>query len=63
MARQEQLDNPGFTDWDRWCADEYLRLAAEEGDELEEENDNNSRASEPAVDEVAGNSRGPGVAL
>jgi len=35
-ARQEQLDNPGSTDWDRWCASEYLRLAMEEGDDAEE---------------------------
>lgn len=33
LSKQEQLDNPNFTDWDRWCADEYLRLAMEEGEE------------------------------
>mmetsp|Transcript_138708 Transcript_138708/g.386803 ORF Transcript_138708/g.386803 Transcript_138708/m.386803 type:complete len:583 (+) Transcript_138708:43-1791(+) len=36
LAKQEQLDNPNFSDWDRWCADEYLRLAMEEGEEPEE---------------------------
>lgn len=41
LAKQEQLDNPNFTDWDRWCADEYLRLAMEEGDEVEEDNTRN----------------------
>mmetsp|Transcript_91795 Transcript_91795/g.264127 ORF Transcript_91795/g.264127 Transcript_91795/m.264127 type:complete len:546 (-) Transcript_91795:104-1741(-) len=33
LAKQEQMDNPNFSDWDRWCADEYLRLAMEEGDD------------------------------
>lgn len=37
VAKQEQLDNPSFGDWDRWCADEYLRLAMEEGEEPDEE--------------------------
>lgn len=41
LAKQEQLDNPSFTDWDRWCADEYLRLAMEEGDECDEDNTQN----------------------
>jgi len=36
LAKQEQLDNPSFSDWDRWCADEYLRLAMEEGEEADE---------------------------
>jgi len=36
LAKQEQLDNPTFSDWDRWCADEYLRLAMEEGEEGDE---------------------------
>lgn len=36
LAKQEQLDNPNFSDWDRWCADEYLRLAIEEGEEPDE---------------------------
>jgi len=36
VAKQEQLDNPSFGDWDRWCADEYLRLAMEEGEEPDE---------------------------
>lgn len=35
LAKQEQLDNPSFSDWDRWCADEYLRLAMEEGEDDE----------------------------
>mmetsp|Transcript_70351 Transcript_70351/g.153286 ORF Transcript_70351/g.153286 Transcript_70351/m.153286 type:complete len:569 (-) Transcript_70351:103-1809(-) len=35
MVKQEMMDNPNFTDWDRWCADEYLRLAAEEGEDDE----------------------------
>jgi len=38
LAKQEQLDNPSFSDWDRWCAEEYLRLAMEEGEEPDEEN-------------------------
>jgi len=38
LSKQEQLDNPSFTEWDRWCADEYLRLAMEEGEEPEEDN-------------------------
>jgi len=38
LAKQEQLDNPTFTDWDRWCQEEYLRLAMEEGEEPEEDN-------------------------
>jgi len=33
LAKQEQLDNPNFSEWDRWCADEYLRLAMEEGED------------------------------
>mmetsp|Transcript_49496 Transcript_49496/g.130808 ORF Transcript_49496/g.130808 Transcript_49496/m.130808 type:complete len:605 (+) Transcript_49496:127-1941(+) len=37
LAKQEQLDNPSFSDWDRWCADEYLRLAMEEGEEPDED--------------------------
>merc|ERR1719458_1026498 len=36
LAKQEQLDNPSFSDWDRWCADEYLRLAMEEGEDPDE---------------------------
>mmetsp|Transcript_13010 Transcript_13010/g.35445 ORF Transcript_13010/g.35445 Transcript_13010/m.35445 type:complete len:567 (-) Transcript_13010:109-1809(-) len=32
-AKQEQLENPSYSDWDRWCADEYLRLAMEEGED------------------------------
>jgi serine/threonine-protein phosphatase 2A regulatory subunit B'' len=31
-TKQDQIDNPTFTDWDRWCADEYSRLALEEGE-------------------------------
>jgi len=38
QAKQEQLDNPNQSDWDRWCADEYLRLAMEEGEEPEDDN-------------------------
>jgi len=49
LAKQEQLDNPNFSDWDRWCADEYLRLAMEEGDEQEEDN---TRTNECFIDEV-----------
>lgn len=37
LAKQEQLDNPSFSEWDRWCADEYLRLAMEEGEEPDED--------------------------
>jgi len=51
--KQEQLDNPGSSDWDRFCASEYLRLAAEEGDEAEEGNEggaNDNRGSDDAAD-------------
>lgn len=37
LAKQEQMDNPNYTDWDRWCADEYLRLAMEEGEEVDDD--------------------------
>mmetsp|Transcript_18069 Transcript_18069/g.54487 ORF Transcript_18069/g.54487 Transcript_18069/m.54487 type:complete len:565 (-) Transcript_18069:90-1784(-) len=36
LAKQDQMENPTFSDWDRWCADEYLRLAMEEGEEQDE---------------------------
>eukprot|EP00929_Paragymnodinium_shiwhaense_P112470 TRINITY_DN80725_c0_g1_i1.p1 TRINITY_DN80725_c0_g1~~TRINITY_DN80725_c0_g1_i1.p1 ORF type:complete len:580 (+),score=95.67 TRINITY_DN80725_c0_g1_i1:142-1881(+) len=36
-AKQEQLENPTFSDWDRWCQNEYLRLAMEENEEPEED--------------------------
>jgi len=42
LAKQEQMDNPSFNDWDRWCADEYLRLAMEENEEPEEDAGRNS---------------------
>jgi serine/threonine-protein phosphatase 2A regulatory subunit B'' len=58
LAKQEQLDNPSFSDWDRWCADEYLRLAMEEGDEPEEEN---TRTNDGFVDEVASRGKKGGV--
>jgi len=38
LVKQEQMDNPNFSDWDRFCANEYLRLAMEDGDEGEEDN-------------------------
>mmetsp|Transcript_67836 Transcript_67836/g.128115 ORF Transcript_67836/g.128115 Transcript_67836/m.128115 type:complete len:622 (-) Transcript_67836:109-1974(-) len=61
LAKQEQLDNPSFSDWDRWCADEYLRLAMEEGEEPEEEN---TRTNEGFIDEFAtrGGRKGNGTA-
>merc|ERR1712190_571028 len=37
QSKQQQLDNPNFSDWDRWCADEYLRLAMEEGEDPEDD--------------------------
>ncbi|CAE8706204.1 unnamed protein product, partial [Polarella glacialis] len=37
LAKQEQLENPTFTNWHRWCADQYLRLAMEEGEEADED--------------------------
>jgi len=52
LAKQELLDNPSFTDWDRWCAQEYLRLATEEGEELEEDNDG-GRTNDGFIDEVS----------
>jgi len=48
QVKQEQMDNPDYSDWDRWCADEYLRLAMEEGEEPEED-----RAAEDPIDEVS----------
>jgi len=36
QSKQEQLDNPNFNEWDRWCGGEYLRLAMEERDEQED---------------------------
>lgn len=36
QTKQDQMENPTFSDWDRWCADEYLRLAMEEGEEPDE---------------------------
>merc|ERR1719253_1149672 len=49
QAKQEQLDNPNQSDWDRWCADEYLRLAMEEGEEPE---DDNTRTNDCFIDEA-----------
>jgi serine/threonine-protein phosphatase 2A regulatory subunit B'' len=42
MAKQEQMDNPNFNDWDRWCADEYVRLAMEENPDGDEDEGRNS---------------------
>jgi len=49
QAKQEQLDNPNFSEWDRWCADEYLRLAMEDGDDGDEDN---TRKDDGFIDEV-----------
>jgi serine/threonine-protein phosphatase 2A regulatory subunit B'' len=57
LAKQEQLDNPNFSDWDRWCADEYLRLAMEEGDEQDEDN---TRNNDCFIDEVDNRSKRTG---
>lgn len=54
LAKQEQLENPNFTDWDRWCADEYLRLAMEEGDDQDEDN---TRTNDCFIDEVDNRSK------
>merc|ERR1712113_993552 len=48
LAKQGQLDNPSFSDWDRWCADEYLRLAMEEG---EEQDDDGNRGMDDGADD------------
>jgi len=40
LAKQEQLDNPNDSEWDRWCAEEYLQLAMQVGDDAEEDNTN-----------------------
>jgi hypothetical protein len=40
QQKQEQVQTPGMSDWDRWCQREYLRLAMEEGEEAEEEPNN-----------------------
>lgn len=37
LARQEQLDSPHHSDWDRWCASEYMRLAMEDEGDAEED--------------------------
>ena len=34
--RQEQMENPGSTAWHKWCADQYLRLAMEEGEDMDD---------------------------
>jgi len=39
--KQEQLNNPDYTDWDRFCADEYVRLAMEEDEEAATEEASN----------------------
>lgn len=49
QAKQDQLDNPSFSEWDRWCADEYLRLAMEDGDDGEEDN---TRKDDGFIDEM-----------
>ncbi|CAK8998704.1 unnamed protein product [Durusdinium trenchii] len=36
QAKQEQMENPNCTAWHRWCADQYLRLAMEEGEDMDE---------------------------
>lgn len=36
QAKQEQMENPNSTSWHRWCADQYLRLAMEEGEDMDE---------------------------
>jgi len=52
-AKQELFDNPGFSEWDHWCGDEYLRLSMEDGGDLEEEQGS-------YVDEVFGAKSGQG---
>eukprot|EP00931_Biecheleriopsis_adriatica_P050251 TRINITY_DN29086_c0_g1_i1.p1 TRINITY_DN29086_c0_g1~~TRINITY_DN29086_c0_g1_i1.p1 ORF type:complete len:635 (-),score=111.11 TRINITY_DN29086_c0_g1_i1:64-1815(-) len=36
QAKQEQMENPSFTNWHRWCAEQYVRLAMEESEELDD---------------------------
>lgn len=36
QAKQEQMENPGSTAWHKWCADQYLRLAMEEGEDMDD---------------------------
>jgi serine/threonine-protein phosphatase 2A regulatory subunit B'' len=54
QQKQEQVQTPGMSDWDRWCQREYLRLAMEEGEEAEEEPNNYGFIDE--LDEIR---RGP----
>jgi len=39
QAKQEQMENPGSTAWHKWCADQYLRLAMEEGEDMDDGGD------------------------
>ncbi|CAJ1403253.1 unnamed protein product [Effrenium voratum] len=46
QAKQEQMENPNCTAWHRWCADQYLRLAMEEGEEMDDSVDGSGRPLE-----------------
>ena len=37
IIKQDQIDYPDYSDWDRYCAQEYYRLSMEDGDEEEDE--------------------------
>ena len=41
QQKQEQINNPDFTDWDRFCLGEYVRLAMEAGGDGSSNNQNN----------------------
>mmetsp|Transcript_1638 Transcript_1638/g.4244 ORF Transcript_1638/g.4244 Transcript_1638/m.4244 type:complete len:571 (-) Transcript_1638:140-1852(-) len=37
-SKQDELDNPSFSEWDRWCANKYLRLATEDAEDDDDRN-------------------------
>eukprot|EP00403_Amphidinium_massartii_P033755 CAMPEP_0178439016 /NCGR_PEP_ID=MMETSP0689_2-20121128/35919_1 /TAXON_ID=160604 /ORGANISM="Amphidinium massartii, Strain CS-259" /LENGTH=582 /DNA_ID=CAMNT_0020061493 /DNA_START=121 /DNA_END=1866 /DNA_ORIENTATION=- len=37
-SKQDELDNPSLSEWDRWCANKYLRLATEDAEDDEDRN-------------------------
>lgn len=63
VYKQETLDNPDMSDWDRWCADEYLRLAAESDDNPEDDDTQaTSFLNSAYVDDISGVKGSRGVA-
>jgi len=55
VYKQDTLENPDMSDWDRWCADEYLRLAAESDDNPEDDDTQaTSFLNSAYVDDISG---------